>query len=107
MTPPAVYEVVQSENELLDVGIVVFDANVPTEYDEQIEQLVQPEIRAAEASYMPYFAKNLLQSTGNWGSVRVIPRESFAFDVIVTGKILHSDGESIALELSVSDASGR
>jgi hypothetical protein len=107
MTPPAVYEVVQSEVELLDVSIVIFDANVPVEYDEKIEQLVQPEIRAAEANYMPYFAKNLLQSTGNWGSIRVIPRKTFAFDVIVTGKILHSDGESITLELSVSDASGR
>ena len=106
MTPPEQLDVEQTEDELLDIGIAVFDPNVPEEYDEQIEQLVQPEIRRAEANYMPYFAKNLLQSTGNWGAVRVIPRPTHAVDVVVTGRILQSDGESMAIEASVSDATG-
>jgi hypothetical protein len=107
MTPPQAYEVTQSENELLDIGIAVFDSNVPDEYDERVLQFVQPEIRAAEANYMPYFARTLLESTGNWGSVRVVPRDTHAVDVMVSGRILHSDGESIRLELSVTDARGR
>ncbi|MEJ2088507.1 MAG: hypothetical protein P8Y69_08560, partial [Gammaproteobacteria bacterium] len=61
----------------------------------------------AEANYMPYFAKNMLQSTGNWGAVRVVPRPTHAVDVSVTGKILHSNGESMAVELSAQDATGK
>jgi hypothetical protein len=106
MTPPEQIGWDQPEHELLDIGIAVFDPNVPETYDEQIEALIQPEIRRAEANYMPYFAKNLLQSTGNWGAVRVVPRVTHAVDVSVSGKILHSDGESMEVELTVSDATG-
>ena len=106
MTPPEQYAQAQSEDELLDIGIAIFDPNVPEDYDEQIKLLIQPDIRRAEANYMPYFAKNLLQSTGNWGAVRVVPRPTHAVDVTVTGKILHSDGESMDLQLSVEDATG-
>ncbi len=107
MTPPDRAARPLGENELLDVGVAVFDPNVPEDYDEQVKQLIQPDIRQAEASYMPYVAKNLLQSTGNWGAVRVVPRPTHAVDVVVDGKILHSDGESLALELSVEDATGK
>jgi len=106
MTPPEQLGRVQSEDELLDIGVAVFDPNVPESYDEQVEQLIQPEIRRAEANYMPYFAKNLLESTGNWGAVRVVPRATHAVDVSVTGKILHSDGESLQVEITVADATG-
>jgi len=106
MTPPEQLGRVQNEDELLDIGIAVFDPNVPESYDEQIELLIQPEIRRAEANYMPYFAKNLLQSTGNWGAVRVVPRATHAVDVSVTGRIVHSDGESMEVEMSVADATG-
>lgn len=107
MTPPEQMERAQTESELLDIGIAIFDPNVPEEYDEQIKQLIQPEIRRAEANYMPYHTKNLLQSTGNWGAVRVVPRPTNAVDVTVTGRILHSDGESMSVELSVRDATGK
>lgn len=107
MTPPDQYSGEQSEDLLLDVGIAVFDANVPEDYDERIEQLVQPEVRRAEVNYIPFFAKNLLQSTGNWGAVRVIPRPSDAVDVVVEGKILKSDGEQMSIEVAVTDATGR
>jgi hypothetical protein len=95
------------ENLLLDVGVAVFDPNVPEDYDAQVENMVQPEIRRAEANYFPYFAKNLLQSTGNWGAVRVVPVPTHAVDVVVGGKILHSTGERMELEVTVTDATGR
>ncbi len=106
MTPPEQIQGVQAESELLDIGIAILDPNVPEDYDEQIKLLIQPDIRRAEANYMPYFAKNLLQSTGNWGAVRVVPRPTHAVDVSVTGKILHSNGESMGVELTVQDATG-
>ena len=106
MTPPERFEGIQSEDQLLDIGVAVFDANVPETFDEQIEQLIQPDIRRAEAQFIPYFAKNLLQSTGNWGAVRVVPRPTHAVDVTVTGKILESNGERLRLEMTVTDARG-
>lgn len=106
MTPPERFDQPPSEELLLDVGVTVFDPNIPETYDERIEELIQPDIRRAEANYMPYFAKNLLQSTGNWGAVRVIPRQTHAVDVVVSGRILQSDGESLEIEATVEDATG-
>ncbi|MEM1435855.1 MAG: hypothetical protein AAGG11_17475 [Pseudomonadota bacterium] len=107
LTPPDQFEGEQDEALLLDIGIAVFDANVPEDYDERIEQLIQPEVRRAEINFMPYVTKNLLQSTGNWGAVRVTPRPTDAVDVTVSGKILHSDGEALRMQVMVADATGR
>lgn len=107
MTPPEQLEGAQAESDLLDIGIAIFDPNVPEDYDEQVKLLIQPDIRRAEANYMPYFAKNLLQSTGNWGAVRVVPRPTHAVDVSITGKILHSNGESMDVQITATDATGK
>ena len=107
MAPPETLGVPPSEELLLDVGISVFNPNVPESFDEQNELNIQPEIRRAESNYMAYFAKNLLQSTGNWGAVRVVPRLSYAVDVTVSATILHSDGERLNLRVVASDARGQ
>ena len=106
MTPPQQSAQILAEDELLDVGVTVFDANVPEEYDDRIEQIILPEVRRAETQYIPYFAKNLLQSTGNWGAVRVVPRATHAVDVTLSGKIIASNGESMEIEVVVADATG-
>ena len=107
LTPPRQSTTALSEEELLDVGIALFDPNVPEDYDTQIELIIQPEIRLAEARYMPFVAKNMLQSTGNWGAVRVVPRQSDAVDLTVQGKIIESDGEKLVVDINVTDATGR
>ncbi len=107
MAPPETLRVPPSEELLLDVGISVFDPNVPESFDEQNELNIQPESRRAESNYMAYVAKNLLQSTGNWGAVRVVPRLSYAVDVTVSATILHSDGERLNLRVVASDARGQ
>ena len=107
MTPPERLAWDVPEDLLLDVGVATFDANVPEEYDEQVAANIQPEVRRAEGNYMAFFFKNLLQSTGNWGAVRVVPRPTNAVDVTVTGTILHSDGESMTLRARAVDARGR
>ena len=107
MRPPAQAAEPVEEELLLDIGISVFDANIPEDYDEQIKQIVQPEIRRAEANYMAYFQKNLLQSTGNWGAVRVVPRDTKAVDLVVSAKILRSNGESMEIEVTAKDSRGR
>ena len=106
-TPPEQIAFEQSESQLLDIGIAVFDPNVPENYDERIERIILPEIRQAESQYMPYLTKNLLQSTGNWGAVRVVPRPSDAVDLTVLGKIIASTGEELILSMTVVDATGK
>lgn len=107
LTPPKQFQGVQDEAHLLDIGVAVLDPNIPESFDEQVAQLINPDIRRAEAQFMPYFAKNVLQSTGNWGAVRVVPRPTHAVDVTVTGRILESDGERLTQEFTVADARGQ
>ncbi len=89
---------------LLNVGVKVLDANIPDSYDERTALNITEEVRRAEANYIAHFAKNLLQSTGNWGAVRVLPRDSHAVDVTVSGTIEHSDGERLIAHVKVQDA---
>ena len=106
MTPPRQAAAAIPEAHLLDVGVAIFDPNVPEGYDERVERNVQPEVRRAEANYMAFFLKNLLQSTGNWGAVRVVPRRTHAVDVVVAATIEHSDGERLRFTATVTDARG-
>src|SRR3990172_4620902 len=93
------------EAELLDVGIGIFNPGVDALSKEQ--EGVFPEVRNAEARFMPYKLMETLQMTGNWGIVRVIPDRQSEMDLWVDAKILQSDGETLRLDVTVSDATGR
>lgn len=95
-----------SENLLLDVGIVNFDAGIPKNNDPD-KTGVYEEVREAEARYLPYHIKTTLQSTGYWGAVRVVPSTDVFTDVLLDGVIERSDGEYIALTVRASDITGR
>jgi hypothetical protein len=95
------------QDELLDVGVRLFDANVPGSEKQQEEQGIYPEVRKAESRYMPVIIRDTLEGTGEWGQVRVLPRDGTGMDVYVDGTILQSDGREIRLDVTVSDASGR
>ena len=95
-----------SESDLLDVGIETFNPGIEgADLDE--DEGISPEIRKSEARYIPVHLKNTMQRTGHWGAVRVIPSRSEATDVLVTGKILQSDGETFELAIDAHDATGR
>ncbi|MXW07697.1 MAG: hypothetical protein F4X56_03005 [Gammaproteobacteria bacterium] len=106
MTPPKQSSRVIPEEQLLDVGIVVFESNIPELYDDIIEANITPEVRRAEANWIVNYAKEYLQATGNWGAVRAIPKPSLAVDVLITGGILHSDGERQVLKIKATDSRG-
>jgi len=95
-----------SESLLLDVGILNFDAGVPENNDSE-KTRIYPEVRMAEARYLPYHIKTTLQGTGFWGAVRVVPSANVSTDVLVTGVIDQSDGEFITVRLKAVDATGR
>jgi hypothetical protein len=93
------------EDQLLDVGILVFDTKEITEESADKERTT-PEVREAESNYMPNHLKNTLQQSSQWGAVRVIPNETASTDVVVKGKIIKSNGEKLVLDVEVSDATG-
>ena len=94
-----------SENLLMDVGIVNFEPGVP-EKNNIDKTGIYPEVRMAEARYIPYHIKTTLQGTGFWGAVRVIPSRYVFTDVTVSGAIERSDGEYVDLRLWAEDSLG-
>ena len=99
------------EAELLDVGIRVFDPGIPKNLEGDEEALakkrIYPDLRKAEARYMPTLLRATLEETAQWGAVRVIPNSADFVDVIVTGKVVDSNGGFMAVDISATDAAGR
>jgi hypothetical protein len=90
-----------SEALLLDVGISIFNPGLE-EYEEK--QQIYPEVRKAEARYMPHLLSEAMQSSGAWGAVRVVPSAAQITDLLVSGKILKSDGEELSLHITAVDS---
>jgi hypothetical protein len=95
-----------AEEELLNVSIKVFDpGTLPTDPDRAAG--LSPEIRSAEARFVPIHLKYTLQRTGYWGMVRVVPDDDVGTDLLVGGTIVYSDGESLSLAVHAVDSTGR
>ena len=69
--------------------------------------MVFPDVRNAESRYIPVEIRDTLEGTGQWGQVRVLPRDGTNMDVYVDGRIVKSDGRELELDVTVSDSSGR
>jgi hypothetical protein len=105
-TPAVQAQAEVPEDRLLDVGIALFDSNLPKTGDDPGEGIFR-NVREAESRFIPNRLKDTLQGTGHWGMVRVVPERSEAMDVHVSGKILRSDGEVLELEVAVRDSTNR
>ena len=96
---------------LLDVGIHLFDPGIPKEVEENPdladEKRIYPEIRRAEARYMPSQLRDTLEGTAQWGAVRVVPSLVDSTDLVVDGRILESTGTELKLAIRAVDATGR
>jgi len=91
--------VAPAEARLLDVQIAVF---------EHADDFF-PEVRRAEARYIPVHLKQTLQAAGFWGTVRVVPDipEMGEVDLKVSGAVRVSHGGELKLELRAIDATGK
>lgn len=88
----------------LDVNVAIFDAGVDTL--DPNRTTTTPGIRRAEAHYVPQRLKDTLEASREWGRVRVVPDATHIVDVMVSGKILESDGGNLKIEVQVDDARG-
>ena len=91
------------EGQLLDVGISIFNPGIE-DYEEG--EQTYPEVRKAESRFMPFLLAEAMQESGAWGAVRVVPNPEQINDLVVTGKILHSDGERLELHIRAVDSRG-
>lgn len=96
------------EEHLLDVGVEVFDEGLEEGADPQAlaQQGISPEVRRAEARFIPFHLKQTLQSTGLWGAVRTLPQGTGDVDLRVTGRIIKSNGKDLELEIRAVDSRG-
>ncbi|NNF16388.1 MAG: hypothetical protein HKN70_06550 [Gammaproteobacteria bacterium] len=95
------------EEQLLDIGILMFDPGVPEDQKKAEKKFINARVRNAESAYIPYELRRTLEATENWGAVRILPRPTEAVDLLIGGDIIKSDGEVLVVDVRASDASGR
>jgi hypothetical protein len=99
------------QDELLDVVVHAFDPGVPAEIAKNERALnkkrIYPDIRSAESRYVATMFRGTLETSGQWGAVRVVPETVQFVDVQVSGRIIESTGAKLALEVTVKDSTGR
>jgi hypothetical protein len=97
-----------AEEKLLDVAIDLFSPSID-EHDREAlaEKGIQPSVRKAEARFIPTHLRDTLQSTGQWGAVRVVPGGVPWAELFVVGKIEKSHGKELKVQVRAWDATGR
>lgn len=98
------------EDELLDVAIHEFDPGLPKDVSDEdalAKKRIYPDVRKAEAKMLPATLRQTLESSGQWGAVRVVPQGVQFVDVVVDGRIVASTGTELALAITARDAQGR
>jgi hypothetical protein len=90
----------------IDVGLVVFDPGIPDDRSSHSKLGIFPEIRKAEAKYIPVMLRETLVNSGEWGVVRVLPEPLESSELLITGAIVHSDGQRLELTIQARDATG-
>ena len=93
------------EHLLLDVGVDLFDPGI--QFLDEEKSTTTPAVRKAESVHVAQNLVEALQQTRNWGAVRIIPAAQSETDVAVSGVIIESDGETLKLEVTVTDSSGK
>ena len=94
-------------DEVLDIQVVTFEANVPSDPEAAEVEQVFTDVRNAEARFVPYTLRQTLQRSGHWGDVRVVPTPMEGAELQITGRILESHGELLELKVRAEDATGR
>lgn len=107
-TPAKTAQVEVPVEQRLAITIVELDPGLPESEEAAEEKIGVPaDVRRAESRYIAFHMKETLEQTAQWGPVRVVPADRNGSELTMTGEILHSDGEKLALDIRVTDASGR
>ncbi len=91
----------------LNVNIATFGLGIPEDAFLRYQQGVSEELREAESRYLPQVLKQVLDRTGLWGAVRVVPVAEMQSELLVTADIVESSGLVLALDVTAIDSTGR
>jgi hypothetical protein len=111
----AVGQLQAQDRPFLDVSLGIFDVPEPALVSSddnpapqtEKSQNITAEIRSAEARYLALYLRYRIEASGRFGAVRVLPAIDTGADLSVTGKVLESDGQSLALVITAIDSLGR
>lgn len=106
VTPLEHQSIAVDESQLLDLAVLPLDPGLDNE-EAKDDLSLSPAVRNAESQYLANKLASTIQQTSAWGAVRAVPSCETVVDVYVEGTILHSDGEKLSLDISVSDTSNR
>jgi hypothetical protein len=96
------------EARIIDIAIDLFSTGVSEANPEGLrDRGVRLAVRKSEARYFPIHLRNTLQSSGQWGAVRVVPGGAPWAELLVTGEIEKSNGKDLVVWITARDASGR
>lgn len=88
----------------LEVGLVVFDPGIDGDSLANRQQGIFPEVREAETRYLPFAIRRTLVDSNQWGPVRVLPGSDPGYELLISGRILVSNGAELSLALTARDA---
>lgn len=105
-TPLALDQIEQdfAESDLLDVGIVPL--GVGLEFTAE-EETVLPSVRSAEGVYFGNQLAKTIEQSGAWGAVRTVANDDVIVDLLITGIINKSDGQTLDLDINIRDSQGK
>jgi len=92
-----------AESDLLDVGIVPLGVGLEFTGD---DETVLPAVRSAEGVYFGNQLAKTIEQSGAWGAVRTVANDDVIVDLIITGIINKSDGQTLDLDIEMRDSSG-
>lgn len=95
------------EEDLLEVGVLVFTAEQSDQQRYQIGDWVFDEIIQKETRFLPHLLADTLIASNQWGAVRVTPESDPSLDLFLSGTIIQSDGLNLVLQIQARDSTGR
>lgn len=88
----------------LEIGLVVLDPGTGGDSLSNRQQGVFEDVRSAESRYLPFALRRALVDSNQWGAVRVLPGSDPGYELLVSGRILVSNGAELSLALTVRDS---
>ncbi|PCJ22998.1 MAG: hypothetical protein COA96_12855 [SAR86 cluster bacterium] len=98
---------IPTQDRLLEVGVLIFDAQDNSQGKYQLGDWVFDEIIQKETRFLPHLLASTLMESNQWGAIRVIPETDPSLDLFVQGTIIKSDGLNLVLEIQAKDSTGR
>lgn len=90
----------------LDINIVEFNPGLLKNDDISREAGIWPELRRAEARRFPVKLSKTLNETNAFAAVSVTTNSEYISDVVITGKIVESNGEDVHISITAIDSTG-